>query len=306
VSDKSQVSEILLNVFLGEGIPASAIPAAEGYYRAIVARLIQLRRQRAHQPLVLGICGAQGSGKSTMALALGDILRAAHGLTVAGFSLDYLYLSGLQRADLAERVHPLLRTRGVPGTHDVARGIAVIDGLTSAGPDQTIPIPAFDKATDEPVPAQSWKVFHGRADIVIFEGWCVGAKPQDEASLLEPINALERESDPRGISRRCVNAQLAGPYQALFGKIDTLLMIRAPGFEQVFAWRRLQEHKLADKIRSAPTSAAPSRVMGDAELAQFIMHYERLTRHILAEMPGRADIVLEIDDKQAMAALHMR
>jgi D-glycerate 3-kinase len=301
-----ETSEILLNVFLGEGIPANAIPAVEGHYSAIVARLVALRRQRGQRPLVLGICGSQGSGKSTMALALREILGKAHGLAVATFSLDDLYLSGRQRAYLAGHVHPLLRTRGVPGTHDVAQGIAVIDGLISASPHQATLIPAFDKATDEPVPAASWKAFHGRPDIVIFEGWCVGAKPQDEASLIDPINALERLSDQQGIWRRYVNEQLAGPYQALFAKIDTLLMIRAPGFEQVFAWRRLQERKLADKMRSAPASAATSRIMSDGELAEFIMHYERLTLHILAEMPRRADIVLDIDDMQAMAALHIR
>jgi D-glycerate 3-kinase len=306
VNGQERISEILLNVFLREGIPASVIPAVEQYYSAIVARLIELRRPHPPQPLVLGICGSQGSGKSTMALALREILRAVHGLAVATFSLDDLYRSGQDRAHLAESVHPLLRTRGVPGTHDVARGIAVIDGLTSAGPDQTTSIPAFDKATDEPVPEQSWQAFHGRADIVIFEGWCVGARPQAEAALVEPINTLERESDPQGLWRHYVNAQLAGSYQALFGKIDVLLMIRAPGFEQVFAWRRLQERKLADKIRSAPVPDAPPRIMDDAELARFIMHYERLTRHILAEMPGRADIVLDIDDSQRMVALRVR
>jgi D-glycerate 3-kinase len=306
VNGQERISEILMNVFLGEGIPADVIPAIAGYYDVIVARLMELRRQHAQQPLVLGICGSQGSGKSTMALALRDILREVHGLAVSTFSIDDLYVSGQDRAHLAENVHPLLRTRGVPGTHDVARGIALIDRLTSAGSDQTTLIPAFDKATDEPVLEQSWKAFHGRADIVIFEGWCVGAKPQVEADLVDPINTLEREADPRGVWRRYVNAQLAGPYQVLFGRIDTLLMIKAPGFEQVFAWRRLQERKLADKARSVPGPDAPSRIMDDGELARFIMHYERLTRHILAEMPSRADIVLDIDDGQRMVALRIR
>jgi D-glycerate 3-kinase len=306
VNGKGKISEILLPIFLSEAIPAEAVPVVDRYYSAIVARLTELRHRRAPHSLVVGICGAQGSGKSTMALALREILREVHGLAVAIFSLDDLYLSGRDRALLAEQVHPLLRTRGVPGTHDVALGIALIDQLTTAGPDQTTYIPAFDKAADEPVGAQFWKAFHGRADIVIFEGWCVGAKPQDEIALADPINALELRSDRQGIWRRYVNAQLAGPYQALFGKIDTLVMIEAPGFEQVFAWRQLQERKLAEKMRAAPGSAAQSRIMSDAELVAFIMHYERLTRHILAEMPNRADILVGIDDKQAMVALTVR
>ncbi len=38
-----------------------------------------------------------------------------------------------------------------------------------------------------------------------------------------------------------------------------------------------------------------SRVMDEAAIARFIAHYERVTRHILAEMPARADHLISLD-----------
>jgi D-glycerate 3-kinase len=137
---------------------------------------------------------------------------------------------------------------------------------------------------------------------VIFEGWCVGAVPQESAALAVPVNELERNEDRDGRWRRYVNEQLAGPYRALFGLLDRLLLLRTPGFEVVFEWRRQQERELAAATR--PGSA--SKIMDDATLARFIAHYERLTRHILAEMPGRADIVASLDSHRQITDIQIR
>jgi D-glycerate 3-kinase len=203
-------------------------------------------------------------------------------------------------------VHPLLRTRGVPGTHDVERGITVIRQLLAAGDQEQTRLPRFNKALDEPIPENELPLFKGRADLVILEGWCVGAIPQSASALIEPVNELERDRDTDGVWRNYVNAQLAGPYQVLFGLLDRLLLLHAQRFEDIYAWRLLQERKLAAKVSSAAAAPGASRLMSDDELRRFIMHFERLTRHILREMPARADLVAELDANRHVSAINRR
>ena len=145
----------------------------------------------------------------------------------------------------------------------------------------------------------------GSADYVLFEGWCVGAGPQPAAALAPPVNALEREEDPDGQWRGAVNAALAGPYRTLFERIDVQIMLRVAGMERVLEWRRLQEKKLKARVAREGTGGAPSRVMSDSELLRFVAHYERITRHLLDEMPERADIVFDIDDGHQPAAVRI-
>lgn len=274
-------------------------------YADLAARLSRdavAARERLGRPIVLGVSGSQGSGKSTLARALEQALEAA-GLRVATLSLDDLYLPKAAREDLARRVHPLLATRGPPGTHDVERGCATIAALTSAAPDDVTAIVRFDKSRDDRAAETNWDSFRGRADVVIFEGWCIGARAQAPAALAAPINALERDEDQDGRWRAYVNTQLAERYGALFGLIDRLVMLRAPSFDVVFEWRRQQEHALKARLGEA---ARGSQVMDDAALARFIMVYERLTRHMLEEMPARADVLVALDAERRVLSVQER
>jgi D-glycerate 3-kinase len=267
-----------------------ALPAdftALPWYRRIAAEIVR-RAQLADAPMLVGLCGSQGSGKSTMAAFLRALLEAQR-LPTAILSIDDLYLDLPERVALAETIHPLLRTRGVPGTHDVALGIDVIERLFGAEPGATTAIPRFDKARDSRAPEAAWERFIGPARIVILEGWCIGATPQTEAELADPVNALEANEDADGRWRAYVNAALAGPYRDLFARIDLNVFLRAPSFDCVFEWRRLQEEKLR-----ARTGGNGAGLMDDAALARFIMHYERITRHLLRTMPQSADIVLSL------------
>src|SRR5262249_5714174 len=150
------------------------------------------------------------------------------GLTAAILSLDDLYLSRTDRAALASKVHPLLATRGVPGTHDVALGLTTIRALHQG---EAVPLPRFDKATDDRSAPASWPIAPAGVDIVLFEGWCVGARPQSTDSLISPVNPLEAAEDGAGAWRRYVNDALAGPYQELFSTLDMLILLAAPSFE---------------------------------------------------------------------------
>ncbi len=242
------------------------------------------------RPLTVGVCGPQGSGKSTATAQVAAALTQ-RGLRVAILSLDDLYLDRAGRARLAAQVHPLFATRGPPGTHDVAMGIAVLDALQRG---DSVSMPRFDKGRDEPAPRSGWPRFSEPVDIILFEGWCVGAAAQDTTDLVEPINALERNEDSEGLWRRAVNAALAGPYQPLWKRIDRLVLLTAPDFCVVQKWRREQEQALIN-------SGAPA-AMNDTAIARFVQHYERLTRHITKEMPGRADLVIALDEVRGVTS----
>jgi len=296
MADVEHVAARLAGFLAAEVLPAAYADLFAEVYLPLAERIGA--EARAHGPgFVVGLCGAQGSGKSTLAGALKAWLEG-EGLSVAVLSIDDVYLPREARADLGVRVHPLLATRGPPGTHDVPLAEATLDALARPG---RVALPSFDKAVDTRRPEGEWPVVEGPVDVVIFEGWCVGARPQDPAALDPPINALERERDPDGVWRGFVNAALAGPYQSLFGRIGLYVLLAAPSFDAVLGWRIEQEHKL--KARLAREGRDPARAMSDAEIATFISHYERLTRHILAEAPARADVVIRLGyDRQPSAA----
>ncbi|MDC0663825.1 hypothetical protein [Marinobacter sp. SS21] len=273
-----------------------------------LARELQRRQRAAGRTLLVGIHGAQGTGKSTLTLFLQSLLTEHLNCACSSFSLDDIYLTQAERQRLAETVHPLLRTRGVPGTHDLDLGQRLIDQLVKASADSEVAIPFFDKARDDRVPEAQWPRFSGVAAIVLVEGWCLGARPEtDPQKLMAPQNELERRDDPDGVWRRYVNHRLDTDYAQFFSQLDRLIMLRAPSMACVLRWRTLQEHKLARRLDDAPersdepvVEAKPPRIMTDDQVAWFIMHYERITRRTLIEMPSRADWVIDVNENHGL------
>ena len=261
-----------------------------------VSDAIEKRLAASEGLVVVGIAGAQGSGKTTLAAALVRRFGGA-GVATAALSLDDLYLTRAERLVLAGKVHPLLVTRGPPGTHDVALGLHLLAALERGEPAL---LPSFDKARDNRAPLEEWYAAPEGTRLLVLEGWCLGAAPQDERALAEPVNALEHDEDPQAVWRRYANAMLAGDYQRLFAQIDPLVFLAAPDFEVVHKWRSEQE---ADLLRRDPL--AP-QAMDSAALARFIQHYERLTRHMLEEMPSRADITAWLDENRKVLRISER
>lgn len=282
--------QIIRQLIVDEHLPADFAALAIDYYLPLAGHITRCH-QRRQQTLVVGINGAQGTGKSTLSELLQRLFRALQ-LKCVVLSIDDLYLTRAQRSKLARDVHPLMQTRGVPGTHDLALGLSLLADLKAATSDTMAAIPGFDKARDDRRPVQDWKIHQGPVDIILIEGWCVGAQPASLAG--EPINRLEQVHDADGRWRTVIEQHLLD-YQRLFNQFDLLVMLKAPSMESIIEWRILQETKLQTRIASeiGPCEMA-SGVMGDAELWWFIMHYERLTRIMLESLPERADVLFEL------------
>jgi D-glycerate 3-kinase len=270
-----------------EGLPVDYREIVERFWRPLSEDIAERSVENPGSgPLIVGINGAQGSGKTTLCKFL-EVLLVEHNRIGVTLSLDDLYLTREQRLRMAADLHPLFATRGVPGTHDTALGMAVLDRLLAG---KSADMPVFDKARDDR--AEGTRHVEPPVHVVLFEGWCVDAVPQPAADLREPVNALERDEDPRGLWRREVNRRLGTDYAGLFARIDCLVMLAVPDFATVLGHRRLQEQKLG---AGNPGAGAP---MDDAALERFIAHYQRLTEWTLAEMPARADILVEIGRDQ--------
>ena len=264
-----------------------------GFAPAFVARLLDDALVR--EVRILGIAGLQGSGKSTLAAQLAGA-ASARGLRAVALSIDDLYLDRPERERLARDVHPLLATRGPPGTHDAALGCAVLDALRDG---HRVRLPAFDKPGDRRLPESQWRQA-GDIDLAVFEGWCLGTPPEPDASLAAPVNALERDEDPDEGWRRFCNAALARDYPALWRRIDRLLFLQPPSFDIVPEWRWQQECALMKA--GARQAADPSRAaMTRAQLERFVQHFERISRQALRTLPAIADAVVALDAQRRPA-----
>ena len=242
---------------------------------------------------IFGINGTQGSGKSTLADYLCELIKAQLGLSAVALSLDDFYLTQQQRQQLAVRVHPLLATRGVPGTHDVQLAIRTLDHLSSGH--GKLQLPRFDKSSDDRVACQQLTTIVAPIDVIILEGWCLGARPQSAIELQSPINRLERDQDAAGVWRAYVNNALAEHYQELFKRINSWIMLRAPSFKQVYRWRLEQEVKLADTLNESNKKNV-SNIMNRKQIANFILHYQRITEVLLRDLPASVDHLFQLDE----------
>lgn len=219
---------------------------------------------------VLFVSGAQGIGKSTALRAVEETFSGR----VAALSIDDFYLTKSDRMKLGNEVSPLAAVRGPPGTHDIALLNHVLDALLMADEGSETHIPAFDKRVDDRLSKDHWSVFSGRPCAILLEGWCVGAIPDPQITDSQPLNDIEAR-DTSGKWRLYQNQQLAGPYAELWDRADTFLHLCADRFEQVLNWRSQQEETT---LGLAPGSLPENKRLW---VAEFIQHYERITRRLM-------------------------
>lgn len=275
-------------------LPATWLHTVEQWFVPLAEDLVR-RAAGKHEALLVGVSGCQGSGKTTLAALLVLLLDELAGLKGVNLSIDDFYLTHAERQQLARTVHPLLATRGVPGTHDVQLALDTIAALRKPG---EVAIPRFDKAIDDRAPQSQWPRVQAPVDVIVLEGWCLSIGPQTHAQLEQAINSLEEQEDVEGAWRRYVNGRIAGEYAQLYDMVDYLVMLKAPDFAKVFEWRQNQEDKLAAK--SAEQGGQATRIMNREQLRRFIQHYERITRHGLDTLPLKADLVFQLTGEQTI------
>lgn len=236
-----------------------------------------------HSPWLLGLGGAPGTGKSTLAHLLAAL---APGAPILVLSLDDYYLAKAERAALGRAVHPLLARRGVPGTHDSDRLFRDIDRLLSGAPG-TVELPRFDKGSDDRRTEPATLRLSSAPAGVILEGWFVGTPPEAPDALVAPVNALERHEDPDGAWRRWVNERLREFHTAFRARAAAGWHLSAPGWHAVIDWRWRQEQELPPALRGLPDKNA---------VAGFLAPFERLCRHQFAHAKEWTDRHIHLDE----------
>ncbi|MGV8959677.1 MAG: kinase [Stenotrophomonas sp.] len=260
------------------------MPHAPGFAQTLVSTALDDALDTGKATAILAISGLQGSGKSTFAR---QVVAAAQtrGLRAASLSLDDVYLTRAQRQRLADRVHPLLATRGPPGTHDLPLALKTLAAIRAGQP---VRLPRFDKLADDRLPPAQWTAIDARLDLLVFEGWFVGTPAETEAALAHPLNELERNADADGIWRRWCNQALARDYPALWQCYDRLWFLQPPDFSVIPRWRWQQEQ--------AMQAAEPERSsMSRSQLERFVQFYERVSRQALRTLPSIADRTIALD-----------
>ena len=237
---------------------------------------------------IIGLSGGQGAGKSTITGILKLILKKKYRLNLCVFSIDDFYKTKADRKKMSSKVHPLFLTRGVPGTHDTNLINKTLKKLKQKR-FKTVLIPKFDKSIDDRANKNKWQKIRNRPNIIIFEGWCVGARNQKESDLKKGLNKIEKEHDSKLQWRKTVNRYLKNQYKNLFNKIDKLVYLKAPNFNRIFKWRLLQEEKLKLTSKNKKT-------MSKYKVREFIMFYERITKHMMKDFSKISDLTIFLDN----------
>ncbi len=236
---------------------------------------------------IIGLSGGQGSGKSTITRILKFILKKKYGLNLCVFSIDDFYKTKSERKKMSEKDHPLFLTRGVPGTHDIQLLNNILKKFKKKK-FKNLLIPKFDKSIDDRSKKFKWQKIKKRPDIVILEGWCVGATHQKDSDLKKPLNSIEKKFDQKLIWRRKVNYYLKNQYKKIFKKIDKLVYLKAPNFSYIYKWRLLQEQKMKLTLKNKKT-------MSKQQVKEFIMYYERITKHMIKNFYKISDMTIFLD-----------
>ena len=236
---------------------------------------------------IIGLSGGQGAGKSTITGILKLILKKKYGLNICVFSIDDFYKTKNERLRMSKKKHPLFITRGVPGTHDITLLNQTIRKLKQKK-FRTVLIPKFDKSKDDRYRKNKWQKIKTKPDIIIFEGWCVGTTHQNNNELKRPLNLIEKKYDENLKWRKTVNNLIKKRYKNIFNKIDKLVFLKVPHFNYIIKWRWLQEQKMKLTTKSKKT-------MSKTEVKEFIMFYERLTKHMIKNYSKISDLTIFLD-----------
>ena len=260
-----------------------------------------VKKSNKKSPLIIGLAGGQGTGKTTIASIISLILKKYFKLKVFKISIDDFYKTRNERKKISKSIHPLLMIRGVPGTHDYK----IIYEFFKKIKNKKIAkfrLPKFDKSKDERYNKKFWYKIDSKPDVIIFEGWCVGAKSQKNSKLIKSINSLEKISDQNFVWRKYVNLQLKKNYKNLFKQIDEIIYLKANNFKILQKWRIKQEKTLWLKSKNKRSL----RIMNRSDIINFMQTYQRITQNMFKDAPKYASIVIKLNSNHQINSIKFK
>ena len=253
------------------------------------------------KPFIVGIGGGQGTGKTTITSIISIILKKYFNLNVFKISIDDFYKTRKERILLSKKIHPFLRTRGVPGTHDTNFIFKFFKRVKSKR-FRALKLPKFNKAIDDRYKKKAWYLIKKKPDVIIFEGWCVGAKAEKNNTLYKPVNSLEKLNDKKLIWRGFVNQQLKSKYKKLYKQLNCLLYLKATNFNLLQKWRIKQEKKLLLKFNKNKNL----KIMNKEEVIKFMQTYQRITQNMFKEVPKYAWIIFNLNNNHQIKSINFK
>jgi D-glycerate 3-kinase len=242
------------------------------------------------RPYFVGLAGGQGTGKTTISSLIRIILIKYFKLKVFRISIDDFYKTRKERISLSKRIHPMLLIRGVPGTHDINMMLSFFKKVKNKK-FKRLKLPTFNKAIDDRSNKKSWYELNEKPDVIIFEGWCVGAKSETNNTLKKTINSMEKAKDQKKIWRKYVNYQLKSKYKNLYSQLNCLIYLKAKNFNLLQKWRLKQERKLWIKSKMKSNS----KIMSKGDVINFMQTYQRITQNMFRYMPKYASIIFNLN-----------
>ncbi len=246
--------------------------------------LIRLRVMRGNSPIVVGVSGGQGSGKSTLSQLLSKNLYIK-GIENIVLSLDDFYLSKKERVKLSKKIHPIARNRGVPGTHDTDSLKKILTTLIQRKNELPIKVPVFEKGLDDRKPTHLWNQVKFFPAVILLEGWCIGAFSDNLSPT--PETEWELNNDPNGIWKKWTKAQ-AKKYEAIWETLNFLVFIEQKDFSQVIEDRWRQEQKIL-------TVGQDNILRTKNHVEEFCRPFESWTSEIWNFNRRRANVILRRD-----------
>ena len=254
------------------------------------------------RPYFVGLVGGQGTGKTTISSLIKIILTKYFKLKVFRISIDDFYKTRKERINLSKRVHPMLLTRGVPGTHDIKMMLNFLKKVKSKK-FKRLKLPTFNKAIDDRFNKKHWYILKDKPDVIIFEGWCVGAKSENNKTLRKSVNSMEKLKDQKQIWRKYVNQQLKSKYKNLYSQLNCLVYLKAKNFSSLQKWRLKQERKLwLNNKRNSKL-----KIMTKEDVINFMQTYQRITQNMFRYMPKYASIIFNLNtNHQIKSAIYKK
>jgi D-glycerate 3-kinase len=278
-------------------------------HRALDILLPKIKRQleKSEKPIILGISGLQGSGKSTWASRVVDILSLQHGLHAIAISLDDLYkthidLVAQHNKDLENNLY---KTRGQPGTHEEQLAARFFRELEAFRGEGEMKIPSFDKSKfngeGDRAPESDWPIITRKPDVVVFEGWCMGFQPLPASEIeakhklaldgLLPVNTPAQHQLKHLLE---VNKNLSQYCDAFMGPqhFDFFIHLDTDDLQNVYTWRLQQEHKMIE-AKGSGMSDEQVRAFIDGYMPSYEIYLDKL-REGLFDEKGR-QVRIELD-----------